>query len=78
MARIETARAEPYEYSLLQFWSRHLDYPLDVSGKKVLEIGHGGGWYLAEMIDTGALTACGLEIMQIFSFSWGVGVICRF
>lgn len=62
VARIETARAEPYEFSLLQFWSRHLDYPLDVSNKRVLEIGHGGGWYLVEMIDAGARTVCGLEI----------------
>ena len=62
IARIETAKHSPDEYSLLQFWSAHLHYPLNVSGKRVLEIGHGGGWYLAEMLDSGAESVCGLEI----------------
>jgi ubiquinone/menaquinone biosynthesis C-methylase UbiE len=62
IVRIETAKRNPGEYSLLQFWSEHLKYPLNVSGKRVLEIGHGGGWYLAEMLDSGARSVCGLEI----------------
>ena len=62
ITRIETAKRDPDEYSLLQFWSTHLNYPLYVSGKRVLEVGHGGGWYLAEMLDSGASSVCGLEI----------------
>lgn len=62
VARIETARKNPSEYSLIQFWSKHLNEDLVVSGKDVLEIGHGGGWYLAEMIDAGSRKVFGLEI----------------
>jgi len=62
VARIEAAKANPSEYSLIQFWSKHLKKDLVVSGKDVLEIGHGGGWYLAEMIDAGSRKVCGLEI----------------
>jgi protein-L-isoaspartate O-methyltransferase len=91
-ARIETAKHNPEEYSLLQFWSGHLHYPLNVSGKRVLEIGHGGGWYLAEMLDSGAESVCGLEISEALnmrasqalkkwdtrtsSLSLGMGAIC--
>jgi cyclopropane fatty-acyl-phospholipid synthase-like methyltransferase len=62
VARIETARKNPAEYSLIQFWSKHLGVDLIVSGKDVLEIGHGGGWYLAEMLDAGSRKVFGLEI----------------
>lgn len=64
IARIETAKGNPSEYSLLKFWSEHLHYPLNVSEKRVLEIGHGGGWYLAEMLDSQAGSVCGLEISR--------------
>ena len=60
--RIETAKADPGKYSLLQFWGKHLGIDIDVSNKTVLEVGHGGGWYLAEMMDAGALITYGLEI----------------
>ncbi len=62
VARIETAKGNPSEYSLIQFWSKHLKNDLVVSEKDVLEIGHGGGWYLAEMIDAGSKSVWGLEI----------------
>jgi SAM-dependent methyltransferase len=60
--RIETAKADPHKYSLLRFWGSHLGKDIDVANKRVLEIGHGGGWYLAEMIDAGSSLACGVEI----------------
>lgn len=62
--RIETAKADSSKYSLLQFWGENLGIEINVLSKSVLEIGHGGGWYLAEMMDAGALKVEGLEISQ--------------
>jgi len=68
VTRIKTAKKKSSEYSLLQFWSKHLNDDLAVSGKDVLEIGHGGGWYLAEMIDAGSKKVFGLEISAELNF----------
>lgn len=62
--RIETAKENPNKFSLLQFWGEHLGIDITVSNKSVLEIGHGGGWYLAEMMDAGALKVDGIEISR--------------
>lgn len=62
--RIETAKANSSKYSLLQFWGENLGIEINVLNKSVLEIGHGGGWYLAEMMDAGASKVEGLEISQ--------------
>lgn len=49
---------------LFDEWSRILQTDLDVKGKVVMEIGFGGGWYLAQMLYRGASRVVGFEISQ--------------
>jgi 2-polyprenyl-3-methyl-5-hydroxy-6-metoxy-1,4-benzoquinol methylase len=48
--------------SLFVRWGEQLNHHIDLRDKSVLEIGHGGGWYIAEVLDSGAANASGLEI----------------
>lgn len=48
--------------SLFVRWGERLNHHIDLRNKSVLEIGHGGGWYIAEALDSGAEKASGLEI----------------
>jgi len=59
--RINDSKGKP-ENSIFEWWKRHLGYPVSVSGLSVLEIGHGGGWFLADALDRGASKVVGLEI----------------
>lgn len=43
---------------------RKLNFDFDLKEKSVLEIGHGGGWYLAEALDAGAKKVFGVEISE--------------
>jgi protein-L-isoaspartate O-methyltransferase len=49
-------------YKLFERWSRQLGVSLVLKDKEVLEIGHGGAWYLAEALDQGASLVTGYEI----------------
>jgi cyclopropane fatty-acyl-phospholipid synthase-like methyltransferase len=49
-------------------WSEGLKENIDVKNKSVLEIGHGGGWYLAQMIRSGAKNVIGIEINDHINF----------
>jgi len=50
--------------SLFARLGEQLDFYFDLKDKSVLEIGHGGGWYLAEALDAGAKTVSGIEISE--------------
>lgn len=61
--RIKNQKIEPVN-SLFCNLSEVLKMDIDVKGKSVLEIGHGGGWYLAQALDAGAKNVVGLEISE--------------
>ena len=61
--RIKNSKLEPVN-SLFCNLSDVLKMDIDVKGKSVLEIGHGGGWYLAQALDAGAQDVVGLEISE--------------
>lgn len=61
--RIKKQQKEP-ENSLFVHFENLLSIPLDLKGKSILEIGHGGGWYLAQALDAGAQQVVGLEISE--------------
>lgn len=50
---------------IFEDWGRRLQMNLDVKGKTVLEIGFGGGWYLAQILQHGANRVIGFEVSQI-------------
>jgi ubiquinone/menaquinone biosynthesis C-methylase UbiE len=60
-ARISDSKMNP-ENSIFEWWKQHLGYSVKVEGLSVLEIGHGGGWFLADALDRGAKRVVGLEI----------------
>jgi SAM-dependent methyltransferase len=60
-ARINESRMKP-ENSIFEWWKLHLGNSIKVEGLSVLEIGHGGGWFLADALDRGAKRVVGLEI----------------
>jgi protein-L-isoaspartate O-methyltransferase len=60
-ARISQQREES-NTSLFIRLGQQLDYRIELQNKTVLEIGHGGGWYLASALDSGAREVAGLEI----------------
>lgn len=60
-SRISEARLDP-SASLFSRWAKQLNHPLVLKNKTVLEIGHGGAWYLAEALDAGAAKVVGYEI----------------
>jgi len=53
--------------NLMKEWSNILGMDIDCRGKAVLEIGHGGGWYLAQCITKGASLAVGIEIDSLIN-----------
>jgi SAM-dependent methyltransferase len=53
---------EDSRFKLFERWSSQLEYKINLLDKSVLEIGHGGGWYLAEALDAGASSVTGYEI----------------
>lgn len=61
--RIRKQKKEP-QNSLFVHFEDLLNMPIDLKGKFILEIGHGGGWYLAEALDAGAKQVVGLEISE--------------
>ena len=61
--RIRNQKVEP-ENSLFVHFEDVLKKPIVLKGKSILEIGHGGGWYLAEALDAGAQKVVGLEISE--------------
>lgn len=75
--RISRAKLEPSS-SIFVRWSAQLNQPLNLMNKKVLEIGHGGAWYLAQALDEGASYAVGYEIsdelnQRAYSALWQLG-----
>jgi ubiquinone/menaquinone biosynthesis C-methylase UbiE len=46
-------------------WENLLGMEIPVKGKTVLEIGCGGGWYLAQMLQHGASRAIGFEVTNV-------------
>lgn len=50
--------------SLFARLGEQLNFYFDLKNKSVLEIGHGGGWYLAEALDLGAKKVSGIEISE--------------
>ena len=60
-ARINETRMKS-ENSIFEWWKLHLGYSINVGESSVLEIGHGGGWFLADALDRGAKRVVGLEI----------------
>jgi len=46
-------------------WSKILGIDITVQNKTILEIGFGGGWYLAQMLFRGASKVIGFEITKI-------------
>ena len=58
-----TDKSNPYGH-LFEEWSGILNTSIDVTGKTVLEIGHGGGWYLAQCLRDGAKHAIGIEVSE--------------
>ncbi len=49
---------------LIKEWENFLKIKIPVKDKTVLEIGCGGGWYLAQMLDLGAKKVIGIEIEE--------------
>lgn len=49
---------------IFEDWSRRLQMDIDVRGKSVIEIGFGGGWYLAQILQHGAAKVIGFEASQ--------------
>lgn len=52
---------------VLALWGNYLDETIDVVDCDVIEIGHGGGWYLAQCVRAGCKHAYGLEISEIIN-----------
>jgi SAM-dependent methyltransferase len=50
---------------LFEDWGRRLQLDIDVKDKCVLEIGFGGGWYLAQILQHGAARVIGFEASQV-------------
>ena len=59
--RIVADRKNPGE-SLFSWWGHRLKIDFDLKNLSVLEIGHGGAWFLAQALDLGAESATGVEI----------------
>ena len=51
----------------LALWGSYLDESIDVVDCNVVEIGHGGGWYLAQCIRAGCRHAYGLEVSEFIN-----------
>lgn len=49
---------------IFEDWGKRLQMELDVTGKTILEIGFGGGWYLAQILRHGAQKVVGFEVSQ--------------
>jgi SAM-dependent methyltransferase len=47
------------------FIGKHLGEDIRLEGKRFLEIGHGGGWYLAQSLRGGCSSVVGVEISEI-------------
>jgi len=56
-------KANPYGH-LFEEWSDILKTIISVKEKTVLEIGHGGGWYLAQCLRDGATQVVGIEVSE--------------
>lgn len=52
---------------ILALWGNYLDETIDVDDCDVIEIGHGGGWYLAQCIRAGCKNAYGLEVSEVIN-----------
>jgi cyclopropane fatty-acyl-phospholipid synthase-like methyltransferase len=50
---------------IFEDWSRRLKMDIPVKDKTVLEIGFGGGWYLAQLLQHGAAKVIGFEASQV-------------
>ena len=48
-----------------KFIGKHLGEDIRLEGKRFLEIGHGGGWYLAQSLRGGCSSVVGVEISEI-------------
>ena len=62
-SRIVLSRLDP-KGTLFAKWSSQLNYVIDLRKATVLEIGHGGAWYLASALDAGARKVIGYEISR--------------
>jgi hypothetical protein len=51
----------------LALWGSYLGETIDVVDCDVVEIGHGGGWYLAQCIRAGCRNAFGLEVTEVIN-----------
>jgi 2-polyprenyl-3-methyl-5-hydroxy-6-metoxy-1,4-benzoquinol methylase len=56
------SESDAANYSLFRRWETQLNTPVHLKNLNVLEIGHGGGWYLAEALRAGCSFAYGVEI----------------
>ena len=52
---------------ILALWGSYLGETVDVLDCEVVEIGHGGGWYLAQCVRAGCKHAYGLEVSEIIN-----------
>lgn len=52
---------------ILALWGSYLNETIDVRDCNVVEIGHGGGWYLAQCIRAGCKHAYGLEVSEVIN-----------
>jgi hypothetical protein len=52
---------------ILALWGGYLGETIDVTDCDVVEIGHGGGWYLAQCIRAGCKHAYGLEVSEVIN-----------
>jgi len=50
--------------SLFREWEGYIGIPIDVKDKVLLEIGHGGGWWMAQALREGAKSVIGIEICE--------------
>ena len=65
IARYQRAINEKSPSGWIPFLQGLLDEPIEVGNKTFLEIGHGGGWYLAQSIRAGASRVTGIEVSEI-------------
>lgn len=64
--RIEASKQNPELYSIFKFYEKNLDMQIEINGKSVLEIGHGGVWFLAEVLESGGFPT-GIEIANVIN-----------
>jgi 2-polyprenyl-3-methyl-5-hydroxy-6-metoxy-1,4-benzoquinol methylase len=62
--RIENETRLGKQHSLFCRWSQSLNFNIDLEKKSILEIGHGGAWYLVQAKLQGATRCVGIELLE--------------